>query len=128
MRPDKNYYKLTDDAPTAEDKKREAGLAAELEKKAKSEKPVVKKTVIVKKLVIKPKQEKPLSKEERESGMEEALNAEDFYGEKKAADFMKKKVSDAVRDAQSEKIIEEMKKRGFGKGGKLVTGLNKKRS
>ena len=32
---------------------------------------------------------------------------------------MKKKISDVIKDAQSEKIIEEMKKRGFGKAGRL---------
>jgi len=74
------------------------------------------KAVIVKKQVIKVK---PLSKEEREAGMINELGKEDFYGEKKAADFMKKKISDVMKDAQSEKIIEDMKKRGFGKAGRL---------
>jgi len=76
------------------------------------------KAVVVKKIVIK-KEEKPLSRQQREDEMVKALEGEDFYGEKKKADFMKKKISDVIKDAQSEKIIEEMKKRGLGKAGKL---------
>jgi hypothetical protein len=110
MRPNRNYYKLIDDAPTAEDRKREAGLAAELEKKNKTAKPVIKKAVIVKKLVIKPKQEKPLSREEREKGMEEALNAEDFYGDKKMQERVNRMGKEAIKEMENERIIERFKK------------------
>jgi len=102
------------DRVTKQDKKLEGDMASALGKENfYGKKP---KAVIVKKQVIKVK---PLSKEEREAGMINELGKEDFYGEKKAADFMKKKISDVMKDAQSEKIIEEMKKRGFGKAGRL---------
>ena len=102
------------DRVTKQDKKLEGDMASALGKENfYGKKP---KAVIVKKQVIKVK---PLSKEEREAGMINELGKEDFYGEKKAADFMKKKISDVMKDAQSEKIIEDMKKRGFGKAGRL---------
>jgi len=102
------------DRVTKQDKKLEGDMASALGKENfYGKKP---KAVIVKKEVIKVK---PLSAKQREDEMVKALESEDFYGEKKAADFMKKKISDVMKDAKSEKIIEEMKKRGFGKAGRL---------
>lgn len=102
------------DRVTSKDKELEKGMVEALGKENfYGKKP---KAVIVKKEVVKVK---PLSAKEREAGMINELGKEDFYGEKKAADFMKKKISDVIKDAQSEKIIEEMKKRGFGKAGRL---------
>ena len=105
------------DRVTKQDKKLEGDMASALGKENfyGKQKP---KAVVVKKIVIK-KEEKPLSRQQREDEMVKALESEDFYGEKKAADFMKKKISDVMKDAKSEKIIEEMKKRGFGKAGRL---------
>jgi len=118
------------DRVTKQDKKLEGDMASALgkenfygEKKPvmKLEKLFVEKkpSMKISKVIVVKKTKKPLSAKQREDEMVNALEKEDFYGEKKAADFMKKKVSDAVRDAQSEKIIEEMKKRGFGKAGRL---------
>jgi len=97
----KAYYNLIDDAPTAADKKREAGLAKSLSEKEK--KPVMK----VSKIVIKKteKAEKPLSEKERLAGLAEELGKENFYGtkpEKRKLDEVGKR---AISDARSEAII-----------------------
>ncbi len=96
----KAYYNLIDDAPTAADKKREAGLAKSLSSK---EKPTMK----VSKIVIKKteKAEKPLSEKERFAGLAEELGKENFYGtkpEKRKLDEVGKR---AISDARSEAII-----------------------
>lgn len=90
----KAYYKLIDDAPTAADKKREAGLVKSLSEKEK--KPAMK----VSKIVIK-KTEKPLSEKERLAGLAEELGKEDFYGKKKLDEIGKK----AVADRRSEEMV-----------------------
>ena len=66
----------------------------------------------VKKVVVIKKTEKPLSEEQRLSGLAKELEKEDFYGTKpkKTTPAEDKRIKEAIENRRSEDIVERIKK------------------